>query len=80
MSALLRLAGLRLYSEASVLQLVRLLCFAAAPALLVVALRAVARLAATPGEALMGVLAASAVALLLVVLGLVAPLALRSDA
>jgi hypothetical protein len=52
-----------------------LLCFAAGPALLIVALGGFARLALTPGEAFLGVLASVAVALLLVILGIVLPLA-----
>lgn len=69
------LAGVRVTSDRLAVQVARLLCFAAAPALLILALRGVVRLAATPGEILLGVLAGGSLALLLVVLGLVLPLA-----
>ncbi len=50
-------------------------CYAAGPALLVVALNGIARIAITRMEAILGVLASIAVALLLIVLGIVRPLA-----
>jgi hypothetical protein len=55
------------------MRLGQLACFAAGPALLVVTLRGGAWLTLTPGEALVGVLASVAVALLLIVVGLVLP-------
>ena len=70
-----RVLGMRLSSERFDVRLGQLLCFAAGPALLVVALGGFARLALTPGEAFLGVLASVAVALLLVILGIVLPLA-----
>jgi hypothetical protein len=80
MSRLRRLVDRRVASDALVLRLAQGACFAAGPALLVVALLAVARLAATPGEVLLGVLGGAAAALLLVVLGMVLPLAARGPA
>jgi hypothetical protein len=72
-----RLLGRRVASEDLVVRVAQGACFAAGPALLLVALRAVARLAGTPGEALLGVLAGVVAALLLVLIGLVLPLAAR---
>jgi len=52
----------------------------AAPAVMVASISAVARLSESPSEILLGVLGGSAVALLLVILGMVMPLSqLRSD-
>lgn len=65
----------RISSEAFDVRLGQFACFAAGPVLLVVAFGGLARLARTPGEASLGVLASLAVALLLIVLGLVLPLA-----
>jgi hypothetical protein len=50
MSFLHRILHRRVTSDATVARLVQLACFAAAPALLVVALRGLERLAATPGK------------------------------
>ena len=75
MSRFGRALGVRLSSGWFDVRLGQLLCFAAGPALLVVALGGLARLALTPGEAFIGVLASLAVALLLVILGIVLPLA-----
>lgn len=75
MSRLRRILDWRLTSEATAARIGQLACFAAGPAVLVVALRALPRFAATPGEMFLGVLASCAVALLLVVMGLVLPLA-----
>ena len=75
MSLFQRVLGMRLSSERFDVRLGQLLCFAAGPALLVVALVGLGRLALTPGEAFIGVLASVAVALLLVILGIVLPLA-----
>ena len=52
----------------------QLACFTAGPLLLVLALLAVARFAATGGELVIGVLASLSLSLLLVVLGMVLPL------
>jgi len=70
-----RVLQMRLSSERFDVRLGQLLCFAAGPALLVVALVGLGRLEVTPGEAFVGVLASVAVALLLVILGMVLPLA-----
>ena len=70
--------GMRLSSERFDVRLGQLLCFAAGPALLVVAIGGLASLALTPGEAYLGVLASVAVALLLVMLGIVLPLAAKA--
>jgi hypothetical protein len=75
MSLFSRVLETRLSWERVDVRLGQLLCFAAAPALLVVALVALGKVALTPGEALIGVLASAAVALLLVILGVVLPLA-----
>jgi hypothetical protein len=69
---------MRLSSAKFDVRLGQLLCFAAGPALLVVALVGLGRLAVTPGEAFIGVLASVAVALLLVILGIVLPLAAKA--
>jgi hypothetical protein len=78
MSRFVRVLGVRLSSERFDARLGQLLCFAASPALLVVGLGGLARLALTPGEAFIGVLASLAVALLLVILGIVLPLASKA--
>src|SRR5262249_27637472 len=78
MSVFPRVVQRRLSSERFDVRLGRLLCFAAGPALLVVALVGLGRLALTPGEAFIGVLASVAVALLLVILGIVLPLAAQA--
>jgi hypothetical protein len=69
---------MRLSSERFDVRLGQLLCFAACPTLLVVALGGLERSALTPGEAVIGVLASVAVALLLVTLGIVLPLAAKA--
>ena len=56
------------------------LCFAAAPAVLVLSGLALSELTTTAGEAVAGFLAASAVAVSLVILGVVAELAQRRPA
>jgi hypothetical protein len=66
---------MRVSSEGFDVRLGQYVCFAAGPALLVVALGGLARLSPTPGEAFLGVLASVAVALLLVNLGLALSLA-----
>ncbi len=71
MRRLRRLIGLRLTSERLDVGLARGACFVAGPAVLVVGLQAVGRMASTPGEAINGALAAGTLAVLLVVLGLV---------
>ena len=75
MTGLRRLAGLHLVSDASAHQLIRGLCFVAGPMLMIVATLAVARLATTPGEVLLGVMSAGIMGMLMVVLGLIVPLA-----
>jgi hypothetical protein len=66
---------MRVSSEGLDVRVGKWVCFAAGPALLVVALGGLARLSLTPGEGFLGVLASVAVALLLVILGMVLPLA-----
>jgi hypothetical protein len=75
MSRLLRVARLRLCSDATAIRLTQGFCFAAAPVLLFTAWTVVARHASTTGEIINGLLASSAVTLLVVVLGLALPLA-----
>jgi hypothetical protein len=75
MSRLRRIGKLRLSSEALDIRIAQVVCFSAAPALLFLAAYALRRHAATPGEVVVGLLAAVAVCLLCVILGLVLPLA-----
>jgi len=75
MSRLRRILAQRVTSDATAARLGQFACFVAGPAILVVGLRALPRFAATPGEVFLGVLGSSAVALLLIVMGLVLPLA-----
>jgi hypothetical protein len=75
-----RILTWRVGNEASDVRLQRWLCFAAAPTVLVLAGLALSKLTTTAGEAVTGFLAASAVALSLVILGIVAPLAQRKPA
>src|SRR5437867_2295749 len=77
MSRLWSVLTWRVGTEASDVRLQRWLCFAAAPAVLVLAGLALSKLTTTAGEALTGFLAASAVAVSFVILGIVAPLAQR---
>ena len=77
MALLRRVLGLQISPEGFDARFAQFLCFAASPAFLVVAIGGLARLTVTPGEAFIGVLASVAVALLLVILGLVLPLAQR---
>jgi hypothetical protein len=74
MSRLRRVLNWRLSSEGFDVRVAQLLCFVAGPLVLVVALSALPRFAATRGEIFIGVLASSAVALLIVLMGLVLPL------
>ncbi len=62
-------------TDAAIARLVQAACFLAAPALMIAGVSASARLGTTPGAILLGVLASGAVALLLVILGVVLPLA-----
>ena len=75
MSVLKNLFVLRVTTDAFDIRVGQALCFAAAPVLLVVALGGLARLAVSPGEVFLGVLGSLTVVLLLVVLGLLLPLA-----
>jgi hypothetical protein len=70
-----RIWELRVSSERFDVRLGQWVCFAAGPALLVVAVSGLAQLSPTPAEAFLGVLAGVAAALLLVILGIVLPLA-----
>jgi hypothetical protein len=74
MFLLRRVLGMRISSEKFDVRLGQLVCFAASPALLVVALGGLARLSLSSGEAFLGVLTSVAVALLLVILGVILPL------
>jgi hypothetical protein len=60
-------------ADSLVVSAARLACFAAGPAVFLLSFRAVARLASTPGEVLLGVLGGTSLALLLVILGLLLP-------
>jgi len=80
MSRLWRILMWRVGTEASDVHLQRWLCFVAAPTVLVLAGLALSKLTTTAGEAVTGFLAASSVALALVILGIVAPLAQRKPA
>ena len=75
MSRLLRVLGWQLSSESLDIRLGRWLCYAAAPAVLIVTGLRLTQLSVSQGEALLGYLASTAVALLLVILGIVLPLA-----
>jgi hypothetical protein len=77
MSRLRRMLTWRVGNEASDVWLQRWLCFAAAPTVLVLAGLALSKLTTTAGEAVTGFLAASAVAVSFVILGIVIPLAQR---
>lgn len=63
-----------LISDAALARFGQFACFIAGPTVMILGLNAVSRLAATPGEVVLGVLGSSSVALLLVLLGLVLPL------
>jgi len=71
MKTLARLAAMGIGNEPVELRLVELLCYAASPALLIVAIRALARANPTPVELLIGILAACGGAIGLVTMGLV---------
>lgn len=75
MSRLLRIFVWRLSTDTFDVRLSQWLCFAAAPAVLVMAVLKLSRLPLTEAEVLIGLLASLAVTLLLVILGLVLPLA-----
>jgi hypothetical protein len=67
----------RVASDAAVAAIGQLACFAAAPAVMVLALLGTVRFAGTPGEIFLGVLGSAGLALLLVILGLLLPLGVR---
>lgn len=71
MKTLARLAAMRIGDESVELRLVEWLCYAAGPALLIVAIQALVRANPTPAELLIGILAACAGAIGLVTMGLV---------
>jgi hypothetical protein len=77
MSRLIRLAQARLSSEALDIRFAQILCFAAGPPILILAAHALKRYGATPVELVIGLLAAGAVCLLCVILGIVLPLTRR---
>lgn len=80
MSTLSRILGWRIGTDASDVRLGQALCFAAAPTVLVLAFRKLSELPISESEAVIGMLASMAVALLLVVLGLILPLAQQRKA
>jgi hypothetical protein len=77
MSRFLHVLGWQLSSEAIDIRLGQWLCYAAAPAVLLVTGLRLTQLPVSQGEALLGYLTSAAVALLLVILGIVLPLAQR---
>lgn len=77
MSRLVQILTWRVGTEASDVRLQRWLCFAAAPTVLVLASLALSKLTTTAGEAVTGFLAASALAVSFIILGIVAPQAQR---
>jgi len=74
MFSLRRLGALRLTSDVFDIRVAQALFFLAAPALLVVGLRGLTRLAVTPSELFLGVVGVFNTALLLVVLATLLPL------
>ena len=72
-----RLLNLRICTDSFAVRIVQAVCFIAGPVILLAALAAVAKFASSPFEVLIGVLAGSTVALLVVLLGFVMPLAFR---
>jgi hypothetical protein len=74
MATLQRILRFRIVSDASAAVWGQYLCFAAAPALLIVAIRGITRMATTQAELLIGILASAAVAMLMVNMGLLLPL------
>ncbi len=80
MRKLQRLLTRRVTSDVTVVRFGQCACFLAAPVVMATSITAVARFSDSPSEILLGVLGGSAVALLLVILGMVMPLSLlRSD-
>ena len=77
MSRLRRLAGLQLASDAAWAGFAQGTCFVLGPALMIIALWAVAWLATTPGEVVAGVLGAGNLGLLMIVMGMVVPLGIK---
>ena len=75
MAGLRHFARRRLSSETFDIRLAQLVCFAASPALLLCAVFALQRHAATPGEVVVGLLAAVAVSIQCIILGIVLPMA-----
>ncbi len=71
MKTLTRLATMRIGQESVESRLVEWICYAAGPALLIVAIQALARAAPTRVEMLIGILAACGGAIGLVTMGLV---------
>ena len=71
MKTLARLAAIRIGDESVELRLVQWICYAAGPALLIIAIQALARANPTRVELLIGILAACGGAIGLVMMGLV---------
>jgi len=74
MSFLRRLLVSRVTPDCFDVRIGQYVCYAAGPALLAVALNGIARIAPTRMEAILGVLASIAVAMLFILLGIVMPL------
>lgn len=79
MARLQRILCVRLSSEALDLRLAQAFCFAMAPALLLLAAIALQKHATTPGEVVVGLLAAVSACLLCVVLGLLLPMTRKNS-
>ena len=62
-------------TDQRVATMAQLACFVSAPGVMILALRGTVRFGRTPGEIFLGVLASAVLALLLVILGLLMPLA-----
>jgi len=71
MKTLARLAATRIGNESLDFRLAEWICYAAGPALLIVAIRGLVRMEPTRVELMIGILAASGVAISLVTMGLV---------
>ena len=77
MSRLLNVFGWRISTEALDVRLGQWVCFVGAPTVLLLTIAKLSRISVTEGEALMGILASLAVALALVILGIVLPFTQR---
>jgi hypothetical protein len=80
MSRFLRVCGWRVTTDAFDVRLGQWLCFFGAPAILIAASLKMPELSVTEREALLGILASLGVAISVVILGIVLPLAQRNPA